>query len=218
MNTTVASTSDVVNLPADELRRQELKAPCWTRADRVDQSGADRADEQESPSGRRYTLELAARDYIWLYDVRHGIGDRDIAIRERVSIRQVREGVERARQMERTLTRDHVISDLKSGRQVDMGFQLMPLFPIASFTPQSTCGHNGPIRRGSSLCCMVCHSSGMDDHPGMRREEAASSTSEASSAPANNGPWPADSIGSPRTSKKRGRRRFTGAEVTQPLP
>lgn len=46
---------------------------------------------------------------------------------------------------------------------------LEPLFPVGSFTPNSQCPHHGPIRPGSSFCCMVCFRSGMDDLPMMRR-------------------------------------------------
>jgi RNA polymerase sigma factor (sigma-70 family) len=47
---------------------------------------------------------------------------------------------------------------------------LLPLFPIVSYTPRSACPHHGPIEPGSLLCCMVCHRSGMDEHPAMRRD------------------------------------------------
>lgn len=216
MNTAVASTCDVVNLPAEETGHRTSKAPRRPRADRVGRSGNDRGRERQSVPGRPFSLAVAARDYIWLYDVRHGMGDHDIAIRDRVSIRQVREGIERARQMERTLTRDHLMADLKSGRLGDMGLQLIPLFPVASFTPRSACAHSSPIRRGSSLCCMVCHASGMDEHPAMRREESAGSTSEAAPAKANGDTQLESSIGSPQTSNKRGRRLFAGTDATQP--
>lgn len=40
--------------------------------------------------------------------------------------------------------------------------ELIPLFPITSFTPKSKCPHRGPIRPGSAFCCMVCSKSGKD--------------------------------------------------------
>lgn len=43
--------------------------------------------------------------------------------------------------------------------------QLAPVFPIESYTPSSRCRHCGPIEMGSSFCCMICHTSGHDDHP-----------------------------------------------------
>src|SRR5262249_37801896 len=45
-----------------------------------------------------------------------------------------------------------------------------PLFPMGSLTPQSLCGHKGPIAQGSIICCMVCHASGYDDHPDLQIE------------------------------------------------
>src|SRR5262249_13105286 len=108
------------------------------------------------------TLEVAARDYIWLYDYRHGVDHRTIATRAGVGVRQVREGVERARALEKNCLKDNPIESLKPGRLGDLGFRLVPLFPIGAFTPQSICPHHESIERGSTLCCMVCHASGMD--------------------------------------------------------
>jgi hypothetical protein len=56
--------------------------------------------------------------------------------------------------------------------------QLVPLFPIEPFTPQSTCPHHAPIRRGSVFCCMVCSCSGMDDHTGLQRDPKTDPTPE----------------------------------------
>jgi hypothetical protein len=47
---------------------------------------------------------------------------------------------------------------------------LEPMFPVTQFEPGSTCSHHGPIRRGSSFVCMVCHKSGMDHHPALKRD------------------------------------------------
>ena len=56
-------------------------------------------------------------------------------------------------------------------RKLDTFFwtgRLVPLFPLGAFTPQSECPHRGPIRPGSTLCCMVCSRSGMDGHPSLK--------------------------------------------------
>ena len=45
--------------------------------------------------GRPLSLAVAARDYIWLYDLRHGIDDIKIADRDGVPVRLVRRGIER---------------------------------------------------------------------------------------------------------------------------
>jgi hypothetical protein len=47
--------------------------------------------------------------------------------------------------------------------------RLTLFFPVTPFTPHSHCPHQGPIARGSRLCCAVCHQSGLDhvmDLPG----------------------------------------------------
>jgi hypothetical protein len=36
----------------------------------------------------------------------------------------------------------------------------------------SRCPHRGPIPRGSMFVCMICHQSGMDDDPELRRDPA----------------------------------------------
>jgi hypothetical protein len=123
-----------------------------------------------NPTAKAWTLEVAARDYVWLYDFRHGVGPGEIAAREGVTVRQVREGLERARALDRNGSKDSPIGSLRSGRLDDIGFRLIPLLPVGALTPQSACPHHDSIERGSRLCCMVCHASGMDDHPGLRRE------------------------------------------------
>lgn len=42
-------------------------------------------------------------------------------------------------------------------------------FPVDSLTPGSSCPHHGPIKPGSMLVCGVCHQSGMDHRPALRR-------------------------------------------------
>ena len=49
---------------------------------------------------REITLEIAAREYVWLWDRRHGISIEAIAAREGKSIARVRFGVARARAQE----------------------------------------------------------------------------------------------------------------------
>lgn len=45
--------------------------------------------------------------------------------------------------------------------------ELIPLFPVTSFTPHSKCPHNGPIPRGSAFVCAVCHQAGKDGTPAL---------------------------------------------------
>jgi hypothetical protein len=106
---------------------------------------------------RTFNLEISARESVWLWDSRHGVNANEIAIRQGVSIRRVRFGLARARCYEsRSFLRD-----------VRCPPRLVPLFPVGPYTPQSLCGHHRPIERGSVFCCMVCHTSGQDDHPAL---------------------------------------------------
>jgi len=106
---------------------------------------------------RGWTLEEAAVEHEWLWDFRHGVSVSEIAAREKVPVSRVRAGIGRARAQEkRTGERSAVRPPV-----------LVPLFPVAAYTPNATCAHHGPIRRGSRFCCMVCHQSGMDDHPSL---------------------------------------------------
>ena len=160
---------------------------------------------------RVLTLEVAARDYIWLYDFRRGTSAKEIAAREGVSFRQVRDGLERARAMENKASKDDLIESLKVGRLDDIGFRLMPLFPIGAFTPQSACPHHDSIEQGSRLCCMVCHASGMDDHPGLQRDPLTDPSPEPMPASADVAS-PIKSGGSKKARKRR-RRRVVEAAV-----
>jgi hypothetical protein len=160
------------------------------------------------------TLEVAAKDYIWLYDFRRGIGCSKIAAVEGVNVRQVQEGIERARKLERKGSKDALIEDLKPGGLGDIGFRLTPLFPIGSFTPQSTCPHRNPMKRGSGFCCMVCHASGMDDHPGLRRDPATDPSLEPETAE-ESVEVAGRPVASPETRKQRRRRQFAEAIAAQ---
>src|SRR5207245_1092841 len=121
-------------------------------------------------SDRTLTLAAAAREYIWLYDYRHGVGFQEIAARDGVSVGRVRYGVERARAQDKELSRD-VTSEQASPAIGALHLpRLIPLFPIGSYTPQSACPHREPIGQGSAFCCMVCHDSGMDAHPALQRD------------------------------------------------
>jgi hypothetical protein len=109
---------------------------------------------------REITLEIAAKEYVWLWDRRHGISIEAIAAREGTSIGRVRFGVARARAQEKSTDSTSAVRPPR----------LVPLFPIEAYTPQASCAHRRPIELGSALCCMVCHISGMDRHPALRRD------------------------------------------------
>lgn len=121
-------------------------------------------------SDRTLTLATAAAEYIWLYDLRHGLSVHEIAIREGVSVGRVRYGVKRAQAQEELVSSDALIEPLSPSAGTIRQPRLVPLFPIGPYTPQSACPHRVPIETGSALCCMVCHCSGMDEHPAMQRD------------------------------------------------
>jgi hypothetical protein len=173
----------------------------------------DRGGVEETDS---LTLEVAARDYVWLYDLRRGIGCQKIAIEDGVTVRDVREGIERARKLERKWSRDNVLADFQSGRGNDLGFHLIPMFPIVAFTPQSACRHGGEsIKHGSRFCCMVCHVSGMDGHPGLRRDPATDPAPELESQPAAAPAMaePSNTVARRETRRERRRRLFEAAGI-----
>jgi len=146
---------------------------------------------------REITLEIAAKEYVWLWDRRHGIGVETIAAREGVSAGRVRYGVARARAQEGATVSP---SSVRPPR-------LVPLFPVGPYTPRSNCAHKRPIEPGSSLCCMVCHISGMDGHPALKRDRRTDPTPESKPKPS-----PAQAKLQRETRKKR-RKRLFGARA-----
>jgi hypothetical protein len=213
MKPTTGSTADPAIAGEGQTGDQEFHRNSNRRLDSRSMPKETSPTMAESESDPAWTLEVAARDYIWLYDLRHGVGPREIAARGKVSVRQVREGLERARMLERNRLRATPVEMLKSGSMDDLGLRLTPLFPIGSFTPQSACPHHSTIKSGSKLCCMVCHASGMDDHPGLRRD----SQTDPSPEPQPN-PEPAVDLAaasksneSAETRKQRRRRQFAEA-------
>lgn len=163
-------------------------------------------------SDRSLTLEVAAMEYIWLYDSRHGVSIQEIAARAGVSVDRVRFGVGRAKALESKHSMRELSEDLRVRRPDELGFRLIPLFPIGAFTPRSECPHHDTLERGSKLCCMVCHASGMDDHPGLRRDPQTDPSPEPQPAPAAEAA-PRESAERKETRKQRRRRRFAEAAV-----
>ncbi|WP_165074275.1 hypothetical protein [Paludisphaera rhizosphaerae] len=125
----------------------ETRAPAPTRL-RLTRPEPAAVDDGVSPSEERG----------WVRDVfKYGMTLADVADAAGVTIDRVKRGVAAAR-----------------ARGVDLGDvrqwvpDAEPLFPIDSFTPQSTCPHHGPIASGWRVCCMVCHASGLDDRPELK--------------------------------------------------
>ena len=144
--------------------RRISTTPGFPTKARASQQSIDRAPTKRSSSrvrfSRRLTLAIAAKEYIWLWDHRHGISAKAIAIREGVSIFRVRFGLARAEAHERGCCIDNAVRPPR----------LVPLFPIGPYTPLSSCRHSRPIQSGSVLCCMICHESGIDWHPALLRD------------------------------------------------
>jgi hypothetical protein len=208
MRPTTASGVDAALPTAGRSAREREDSRARCRGDAGRQATGPRTE-------RALTLAVAAMEYIWLYDHRHGMGVEEIAARHNVSVGRVRFGLQRAAALDSKLSKDELIEGLKPSRPGDVGFRLIPLFPVGSFTPQSACPHRESIGRGSRFCCMVCHASGMDDHSGLRRDPQAEPAPELEPAPAYE-PAPGavelkTSGGSKETRKQRRRRQFAEA-------
>jgi DNA-binding CsgD family transcriptional regulator len=167
----------------DGIRKGACGQTCTTKHSRRRSRG--QRIEQKSTKGKRrkagtprfnegMSLATLAKEYIWLWDVRHGISTSEIAIREGISVRLVQFGVLRAEALEKNCPTEAPIRIPP----------LIPLFPLGPLTPQSACRHNGPIETGSLFCCVVCHVSGIDDHPGLQRDPLTDPASEPKPAPA----------------------------------
>jgi hypothetical protein len=130
-------------------------------------------------SSRVLTLAVAAREYVWLWDYRHGVSPEEIATREGQSVRRVRLGLVRARAQEH--------GDVQNGAGgASAGIRsprLIPIFPLGPYTPQSTCAHRRALRFGSLFCCMVCHRTGIDGHPALLRDPRTDPAPEPKPAP-----------------------------------
>jgi hypothetical protein len=131
--------------------------------------------------GHAMTLAVAAREYIWLWDYRHGMSVAEIATRSGRTLARVQLGLERARAQE-----DGVFPYGAGGASASAlrGPRLIPMFPLGSYTPQSTCAHRRAIRFGSLFCCMVCHRSGIDGHPALLRDPRTDPSPEPKPPPA----------------------------------
>lgn len=126
----------------------------------------------------------AFRDEEWLRLHEAGRPTAELAEESGVSVQLLRRALSRARKERESRIRDNhdasVVSvdgeadadPASSGPQRPWWLELVPMFPVGSFTPASECPHKGPIQEGSLLCCMVCSASGMDGHPALTRDPA----------------------------------------------
>ena len=146
-----------------------------------------------SQLSRTMSLRVMAREYVWLWDYRHGLNAQAIAIRDGVKVQRVEFGIARAQAQEKPVDSSTALRPPR----------LIPFFPIGSYTPLSSCGHHRPIEQGSLLCCMVCHHSGVDDHPALERDPLTEPAPEPKPAPA--------SEKATRETRKQRRQRVFGA-------
>jgi hypothetical protein len=112
----------------------------------------------EDRLSKKRPLDTSVGEILWLRDHRHTIVKKP-AVRERVNAQAVHLTLPQARVV-------HLGGFFQDARRPP---QLVPLFPAGNYTPNSQCGHYEPIERGSVFCCMVCHASGQDDHPALRK-------------------------------------------------
>jgi hypothetical protein len=186
-------------------------------------------DRRRSPqSGLSQAVQAEAQEYVWLDYQRAGISPRAIARRERLSVRRIQLGLARARRRENASrsmeSRKRDILHTRDGtgprvqespppfdlhRKQTQPPRLVPLFPIGPFTPSSVCPHQGPIRRGSVICCMVCSRSGMDDHPALKRDPSTDPSPEPKTVLA---PKPAHG----RETRRERRKRLFAASTEEP--
>ena len=103
------------------------------------------------------SLEPCVQESIWLWASRHGVNANEMATRDGVSTRRIQFGLAAAACRESRMLKD-----------VRHPPRLVPLFPLGPYSPQSACRRHRPIERGSVFCCMVCHTSGQDDHPALQ--------------------------------------------------
>ena len=168
---------------------------------------------RENEQDEELSLPVAAMEYVWLYDYRRGISLGKLAERDGVSIERVKFGLDRAKALEIRCSREEGPGN--PGRRDEPEFELIPLFPIGAFTPQSSCSHREPMEKGSRFCCMVCHASGMDDHPGLRRDPEPKRVPGAAPDPMKGVAVPAVASEADRveTRKQRRRRQFSTVAV-----
>ena len=98
-----------------------------------------------------------ARNFIRLYGPCRGMSVKEPTVAETISTPSARPTFLQRRAV-------HPSSFFPHTRQLP---QLLPLFPVGNYTPDSPCAHFEPIPYGSAFCCMVCHISGLDDHPAL---------------------------------------------------
>ncbi len=120
---------------------------------------ADVHNIHNSRLGKKLTLDSPVGDFVWLRDPSEETRRKESTVVERFNAEtSVATFLHRRSVRRRNSFRDN--------RRLP---QLIPLFPVGNYTPDSECGHCEPIQEGSAFCCMICHMSGQDEHPALRK-------------------------------------------------
>jgi len=189
------------------------------------------------PTNRKrvYGEAREIRDQEWLRLRQGGEPTSAIAERAGVSVQLVRRAIARLRERDGSRHQDDdspillpirganapgpdEAPDAEPAPRSPWWLELVPIFPIGSFTPSSECPHRGPIPKGSLACCMVCSRSGVDDHPALKRDPATDPKPEPGPAPREEGAEPGregriPDAGRPETRRERRARLFGDREA-----
>jgi hypothetical protein len=112
--------------------------------------------------------DASVGEFVWLRSPHRRISEKGSAIRGGIST----QSTQVALPLTRAVYPNRFFQDTRRPPQ------LVPLFPVGNYTPHSRCGHRGPIERNSVFCCMVCHTSGQDDHPALQNSSFIKPNSE----------------------------------------
>lgn len=147
----------------------------------------------------------AAKERTWYLDHSHGLTTQEISTKHGVAERRIRAGIRRARGNNPSAPGETAGPYIRPPR-------LEPLFPVRPLVPRSTCPHGRRVRRFSVFCCMICHRSGMDWHPGLRRNRRFDPKPEAKQSAL---PPPKKTL---ETRRQRRQRLFGSSTVTTTEP
>jgi hypothetical protein len=117
-----------------------------------------RALGKSRPPEKEPVLDKSGQEYVWLRGFHDSASAAEPAVRAR----------NRTQRVPSALARACTVLSNRSFQIIRRPPQLVPLFPVGTYTPSSRCAHRGPIERGSVFCCMICHTCGQDDHPALQ--------------------------------------------------
>ncbi len=206
---------DVLESPEGEVSDHTARDdPGDENNSRIRRGQANRGAGTGPRSDRTMSLATAAREYIWMYDMDHGLSSKEIAVRDGLSVGRIESGAARARELNKRFSQDSPGMPTTGRGRGGHNPPLIPLFPVGAYTPQSPCPHREPIEKGSAFCCMVCHRSGMDEHPALQRDPRTDPAPESKPEPAPEPDLQSKASESLATRKARRRRKFAQRAAT----